>query len=122
MSIINLIPIMHEKSSAHKFNVPWNVKKSMCLSLVIIPLSIMLFYGIEDKNADFFARVKYPDDYRAVYNKMVYRMGIMVSHSALIVTLSIVGILISWIGHEAFKLIKDSINEKRIENQGSPQN
>ena len=113
MSIINLIPIKREKSSTRKFSAPWSAKKSMCLTLVIIPLSIMLFYGIEDKNADFFAKAKYPDDYRAVYNNTVYRMGIMVSHSALIVTLSIVGILISWIGHEAFKLLKDSINENK---------
>lgn len=39
----------------------------MHISFVIIPLSILLFYGIEDKNANFFAQVEYRDDYRAVY-------------------------------------------------------
>jgi hypothetical protein len=86
----------------------------MHISFAIIPLSILLFYGIEDKNADFFTKATYPDDYRAAYEGTVYPMGIMVSEWALIAILSIVGILVSWIGHEIFKIVIGSIAQPRM--------
>ena len=64
---------------------------------------MLLFYGVEDKNADFFDKAIYPDDYRAVYNQKVFHIGIMVSNLALIVILSVIGILISWIIIEGLK-------------------
>jgi hypothetical protein len=86
------------------------------MSIVAIPVAILLFYGIEDKNAWFFGH-EYVNDYRyRIENNVVYHMGVMVSHYALIVTLSIVGILISWIIYEilmASKItmkIRDKIN------------
>ena len=86
----------------------------MHISFVIIPLSILLFYGIEDKNANFFAQVEYRDDYRAVYEKTVYPMGIMVSEWALIAILSIVGFLVSWISHEILKVVIGSAAQPRM--------
>ncbi len=69
-----------------------------------IPVSILLFYGIDDKNEYFFGH-NYVNDYRyKTQENEVYRVGIMVSHHALLATLSIIGLLISWIGYEMFKL------------------
>jgi hypothetical protein len=85
------------------------------MSFAAIPLAILLFYGIEDKNAWFFGH-DYINDYRyRIENNVVYHVGIMVSHYALIVTLSIVGILISWIIYEAWKLSNISIKISHFE-------
>ena len=80
-----------------------SARKVTVIAFAIIPLVALLIYGIEDKNADFFAKSKYPDDYRAIYHKNIYNIGIMVSQLAKIATISIVGILISWIIIEILK-------------------
>ena len=80
-----------------------------------IPLSIMLFHGIEDKNAWFYGH-DYINDYRyRIENNVVYHIGVMVSHCALIVTLSVVGMLISWIIYEVWKLSNISIKMSYFE-------
>ena len=84
------------------------------MSIVAIPVAILLFYGIEDKNAWFFGH-DYINDYRyRIENNVVYHIGVMVSHYALIVTLSIVGILISWIIYELVKLSNITINRSEF--------
>jgi hypothetical protein len=85
-----------------------------CLSFAIIPLAILLFYGIEDKTAWFFGH-DFIDDYRyKVSNNVVYHIGVMVSHYSLILTLSIVGILIGWIIYEVWKLLNISITNDQF--------
>jgi hypothetical protein len=78
--------------------------------LLAIPVTILLFYGIEDKNAWFFGH-DYINDYRyRIENNVVYHIEVIVGHYAVIVTLSIVGILISWIIYELVKLSNITIN------------
>lgn len=82
-----------------------SIRKGRIIKFILfafIPIAILLFYGIEDNTAWFFGH-QYIDDYRYVIDKNVYHIGIMVSHSALIVTVSIVGLLISWIVYEGLK-------------------
>lgn len=102
------------KISVRNLKSPLIIKKSMYMSFVIIPVLVLLFFGIEDKNSDFFAKSKYPEDYRAVYDKKVYNIGIMVSNLAKILIISIVGILLSWIGHELIKLVSTSSTQSKI--------
>lgn len=112
---INLLSLMeNNKSSIRKFKLRCNINTSMYLSFAVIPLALLIFYGIEDNLADFFANAIYPDDYRTVYDNKVYHLGIMVSHWAIIVILSILGILLSWIGHEGLKLVTNSITRPKI--------
>lgn len=88
----------------------------MYISFAIIPLAIILFYGIEDKSGWFFGH-QFIDDYRykiSSNNNLVYNLGVMVSHYALVVILSIIGILFSWMGHEALKAVKNSTNKPVI--------
>lgn len=89
-------------------------RKTFQMSIVAIPVAILLFYGVEDKNAWFFGH-DYINDYRyRIENNVVYHIGVMVSHYALIVTLSIVGILISWIIYEVLKLYNVAINRLKF--------
>jgi hypothetical protein len=76
---------------------------------VIIPLAVLLFYGIEDNTSWFFGH-DYINDYRYRIDGVVHNIGIMVGHFALIATVSIVGILISWIIIEGLKESNVSIN------------
>jgi hypothetical protein len=71
-------------------------------SFVIIPLAIILFFGIEDNTAWFFGH-DYISDHGYKIDGVVYNIGIMVGHFALLVTLSVVGILIAWIMYETLK-------------------
>ena len=75
---------------------------TLITSFVIIPLAVLLFYGIEDNTAWFFGH-DYISDYRYRIDGIVYNIGIMVGHFALIVTLSLVGLLIAWITYETVK-------------------
>lgn len=89
-------------------------RKTFHISIIAIPVAILLFYGIEDKNAWFFGH-DYINDYRyRIENNVVYHIGVMVSHYALIVTLSIVGLLISWIIYEVLKLSNVAINKSKF--------
>jgi len=93
------------------------IKASKCGIFALIPLSILLFYGTEDKNADFFENGDgVRAEYKIIYNRQAYYIGEMVSHWSLIVTLSIVGLLISWIIYEALNLSKLSIRKWKITN------
>lgn len=69
---------------------------------VIIPLAVLLYYGIEDNTAWFFGH-DYINDYKYRIDGVVYNIGIMVGHFALIVTVSLVGLLIAWVGYETLK-------------------
>lgn len=89
-------------------------RRTFCFSIVAIPVAILLFYGLEDKNAWFFGH-DYINDYRyRIENNVVYNIGVMVSHYALIVTLSIIGILISWLAYETWKVSKISIRNSHF--------
>lgn len=89
-------------------------RKTFHISIIAIPVAILLFYGIEDKNA-WFSGHDYINDYRyRIENNVVYHIGVMVSHYALIVTLSIVGLLISWIIYEVLKLSNVAINKSKF--------
>ena len=91
-----------------------SVRKTFHISIVAIPVAILLFYGIEDKNSWFFGH-DYINDYRyRIENNVVYHIGVMVSHYALIVTLSIVGLLISWIIYEVLKLSNVTISRSKF--------
>ncbi len=79
------------------------------VTFALIPVAILLFYGIEDKTAWFFGH-DYINDYRYRIDGVVHNIGIMVGHFALIATVSIVGILISWIIIEGLKESNVSIN------------
>lgn len=120
MSTINPIPVNNNKRSIHIFRFTWNIKKSLYISFAIIPLSILLFYGIEDKNADYFKKGRFitnTEGWEYRYSGVIYPYGLMVNHWSVIVVVSIVGILISWIGHEIFKLVKYSITRPVIDNK-----
>jgi hypothetical protein len=70
-----------DKISYRKFKFTWRIKKSMYISFATIPLVILLFYGIEDKNAWFFGHI-YVDDYRhRIGNNVVYNLGLMIGHA-----------------------------------------
>lgn len=89
-------------------------RRAFHISIVAIPVAVLLFYGIEDKNAWFFGH-DYINDYRyRIENNVVYHIGVMVSHYALIVTLSILGILIGWIIYEVLKLSNVIINGSEL--------
>lgn len=108
-----------EEKSSKKNSTPNFLKinsgrKTFHISIVAIPVAILLFYGIEDKNAWFFGH-DYINDYRyRIENNVVYHIGVMVSHYALIVTLSIVGLLISWIIYEVLKLSNVAISRSKF--------
>jgi 1,4-dihydroxy-2-naphthoate octaprenyltransferase len=108
-----------EEKSSKKKSTPNFLKinsgrKTFHISIVVIPVAILLFYGIEDKNAWFFGH-DYINDYRyRIENNVVYHIGVMVSHYALIVTLSIVGTLISWIIYEVLKLSNIIVNRSAL--------
>lgn len=106
------------KNSSHNFfKQIWHGKRIFYISIATIPFAILLFYGIEDKTAWFFGH-DYIDDYRyRISNNVVYHLGAMVSHYALVVTLSIVGILISWIIYEACKLSNISLRTNPIKSK-----
>ena len=75
---------------------------SMLLSFVAIPTGLLLYYGLEDENWDYFAKGKFitnTEGYEYKYNGVVYHNGLMVSEHSLIVVLSIVFGLISVIVH-----------------------
>lgn len=83
------------------------IKASKCSIFALIPLFILLFYGIEDKKADFFENGDgVRAEYKIIYNRQAYYIGEIVSHWSLIVTLSVVGLLISWIFYEVLKVSK----------------
>ena len=75
---------------------------TLITSFVIIPLGVLLYYGIEDNTAWFFGH-DYINDYRYRIDGVVYNIGIMVGHFALIVTVSLVGLLIAWVVYETLK-------------------
>jgi hypothetical protein len=103
-----------KKNSSPNFLRINSGRKTFHFSIVAIPVAILLFYGIEDKNAWFFGH-DYINDYQyRIENNVVYHIGVMVSHYALIVTLSIVGLLISWIIYEVLKLSNVAINRTKF--------
>src|SRR5688500_13569631 len=54
-----------------------------CTIFALVPLFILLFYGIEDKNVWFFGH-EYINDYRyRIQCNVVYHVGVMVSHYSL---------------------------------------
>ena len=104
-----------KEDSSRDFLKICSVRRTFHISIFAIPVAILLFYGIEDKNSWFFGH-DYINDYRyRIENNVVYHIGVMVSHYALIVTLSIVGILISWIIYEEWKLSNISIKTSHFE-------
>jgi hypothetical protein len=103
-----------KSDSSHNFFKICSGRRAFYISIVAIPVTVLLFYGIEDKNAWFFGH-DYINDYRyRIENNVVYHIGIMVSHYALIVTLSILGILIGWIIYEVLKLSNVKINNSAL--------
>lgn len=83
-------------------------KVSMLLSFVAIPLSVLMFYGLEDKNADYFKKGKFitnTEGWEYKYNKVIYHYGMMVSHWSVIVVVSICIGMISWICHEGYMAV-----------------
>ena len=74
----------------------------------MIPLSVLAYYGMEDKNADYFAKGRFitnTEGWQYRYNGLIYHLGVMVSHWALIGIVSIVFILIAWIGYEGLHIV-----------------
>ena len=57
---------------------------SLIASFAVIPLAVLLVYGIEDNTAWFFGH-DYINDYRYRIDGVVHNIGIMVGHFALIV-------------------------------------
>lgn len=97
--------IVIEKANGSKLLAPKfsTVKKiTLITSFAIIPLCVLGFYGTEDNTAWFFGH-DYINDYRYRIDGVVHNIGIMVGHFALIVTLSVVGLLIAWIVYETLK-------------------
>jgi uncharacterized membrane protein YciS (DUF1049 family) len=86
-----------------------NSTTRMYISFATIPLAILLFYGIEDKTAWFFEGRHIGSYHYIVDNKHFYPIGLMVPHYAMIATVSIVGILISWLIHQMWELSNISI-------------
>lgn len=73
---------------------------SMLVSFAVIPLIIVLYFGIEDKNKHFFDNGNgVTAEYKIIYNKQSFHLGEMVSHYSLLVTVCMVGIFLSVIGH-----------------------
>jgi hypothetical protein len=100
------LTIVIEKTGDYRRSLPKFFKSRttpVITTFVIIPLAILLFYGIEDNTAWFFGH-DYINDYRYRIDGVVYNIGIMVGHFALIVTLSVVGLLVAWILYEVLKV------------------
>lgn len=98
--------IVIEKTGDHRRSLPQFFKSRtipLITTFVIIPLAILLFYGIEDNTAWFFGH-DYINDYRYRIDGVVYNIGIMVGHFSLIVTLTVVGLLVAWILYEVLKV------------------
>lgn len=89
---------------------------TLITSFVIIPLVVLLYYGIEDNTAWFFGH-DYINDYRYRIDGIVYNIGIMVGHFSLIVTISLVGLLIAWIAYETLKA-SNIMNVARVRYHG----
>jgi hypothetical protein len=89
-------------SSKHSLRRVFTNKKITIFAFATIPLAVLIFYGIEDKTAWFFGH-DYINDYRYRIDGVVHRIGVMVGHFALVVTLSVISLLIAWITYEFVK-------------------
>ena len=81
----------------------------MFLSFAAIPLGVILFYGIDNTNWDYFAKGKFitnTEGWQYRYQGIVYHYGLMVSEKSAIVVLSITFGLMSWVVHEGLMAIK----------------
>lgn len=105
------LEIFIEKEANQPLRMPWMGFKMKSAFFSLIPISILAFYGIEDKNAWFFGH-DYIEDYRYRIGNTVYNMGLMVGHFAVISIVSIIGLLIAWITYEFLKAVKHSINNR----------
>ena len=79
------------------------------IALGVIVTSLLLIYGIEDKNADFFKKGRFvtnTEGWEYRYKGVIYPLGLMVSHWANIVVVSIVFMLIFWIAYEGVRAIR----------------
>lgn len=111
------IVIEKRDNSEHSLPKFFTIRRiTLITSFVIIPLAVLLFCGIEDNTAWFFGH-DYINDYRYRIDGIVYNIGIMVGHFALIVTLSLVGLLIAWITYETVKA-SNIMNISRIRDHG----
>ena len=75
----------------------------MLISFLAIPTGLILYYGLEDENWDYFEKGRFltnTEGWQYRYNGVIYHNGIMVSEHSLIAVLSIVFGLISVIIHE----------------------
>jgi len=80
------------------------LKYEMYISFAAIAVGVILYYGFNDENADFFKHGKgVSDQYITIYHKVPYHFGVMVSDMAAIVVLTAVGCLISWVIHLALE-------------------
>ena len=96
----------------------FGIRKTRYISFAVIPIIIVAIFGIDDKNVDYFEKGSFTrnsEGWEYRYNNVVYPYGLMVSHWANIAILSIVGILISWIVCEAWKLSNISIKRSHFE-------
>lgn len=105
MLLKNTLTLVIEKRDNHGRSLVqfFTIRRiTLITSFVIIPLAVLLFCGIEDNTSWFFGH-DYINDYRYRIDGIVYNIGIMVGHFALIVTISLVGLLIAWITYETLK-------------------
>ena len=87
MSTTTFIQLNVNKNFTQNFK--FSIRKSMHISFAIFPLSILLFYVIEDKNARPFEK-EFIYDYRhGIYDNVVYQVAVFMSTYTLLVTNSV---------------------------------
>jgi hypothetical protein len=68
--------------------------------------AVLFYYGHDEENAKqqrFFDEARHYDDYQVRVGSHFYHIGIMVSHWANIIVLTMIGILISWMIYMGIK-------------------
>lgn len=91
--------------------------KYLLISFAMIPIITLSVFGIDDKNADYFKKGKFitnTEGWEYRYQGVIYPYGLMVSHPSLIVILSIVFGLISWVCYEGISVVVKQYDRKRI--------
>lgn len=79
------------------------------IAVGVIAGSLLLIYGLEDKNADYFKKGRFvtnTEGWEYRWNGVIWPYGLMVSHWSVIVILTIVFMLIFWIGYEGVRAIR----------------
>lgn len=83
---------------------------TMHIVMMSMPVIIVLIFDTDEKYPTLFERGDYQNDYVVrIGGKFYHPVGIMVSQASLVVILSIIGILFTWMAFEAFPRLKREV-------------